>query len=206
GVTIWAVGYLIEQWAGRGLPEKIAATHRYDFIEDIAKTMPEVGDWVASSGFTLDELASIQPGYEIADIEMWSTWNFVKRPISDGPYDEDGAHGVFAAGRMEGEWKLLGDNDVVRGRGAFEKGSATWESYYPDGRLLAKGPFIENVPHGAWTFFHPSGRVAAEGKFENGYPNGAWEFYYDGAERTPIAKGQLRSGTAVGTWQHFDEH
>ncbi len=203
--TICAVGYLIEQSAGRALPEKIAQTHRYDFIEDIAVAMPEVGRWVASSGFTLDELASIQPGYEISEIEMWSTWNFVKRPVDDGDYkDEEGTHGMFREGRMQGVWTMTGDNEVVRGRGTFDKGAATWQSFYPDGKRLAEGPFVENVPHGAWTFFHPSGNVAGEGRFKNGYPDGAWTFYYDTDERTPIAQGTLRGGTAVGRWQHFD--
>ena len=60
---ICAVGYLIERSAGRALADNIAATHRLDYLEDIAAAMPEVAAWVASSGFTLEELASIQPGY-----------------------------------------------------------------------------------------------------------------------------------------------
>jgi len=205
--TICAVGYLIEQSTGRALPEKIAASHRYDYIEDIAKVMPEVHDWVASSGFTLDELASIQPGYEIADIEMWSTWNFDKRPVEDGEYtSNEGVRGHFLHGRMDGEWKVVADNDVLRGRGVFAKGAAGWRSFYPDGKLLAEGPFVENVPHGTWTFYHPSGNVAGTGKFRNGYPNGEWSFYYDSPARAPIAKGALVRGTAAGTWSHFDEH
>ncbi len=203
--TICAVGYLIEQSAGRALPEKIAASHRYDFIEDIAAAMPDVRDWVASSGFTLEELGSIQPGYEISEIGMWSTWNFVKRPVEDGAYeDHEGAHGAFKDGRMDGEWKVTGDANVLQGRGTFVKGNADWTSFYPDGKTLAEGPFVENVPHGAWTFYHPSGNVAGEGNFKNGYPYGAWSFYYDSPDKQPIAKGTLRGGTAVGRWQHFD--
>lgn len=34
--AICAVGYLIERSAGRALAERIAAEHRYDFLEDIA--------------------------------------------------------------------------------------------------------------------------------------------------------------------------
>src|SRR3954465_9810351 len=61
--VICAVGYLIERSVGRALAERIAAAHRYDFLEDIAAAMPEVDAWIRSSGFTLDELASIQPAY-----------------------------------------------------------------------------------------------------------------------------------------------
>jgi hypothetical protein len=206
--TICAVGYLIEQSVGRALPEQIAVNHRYDYIEDIANAMPEVAAWVASSGFTLDELASIQPGYEIASIDMWSTWNFQKRPVEDGEYTDDltGARGHFLRGRMEGAWTIVGDNAALRGRGFFHAGAGRWQSFEPDGKPLAEGPFIENVPHGEWTFFHPSGRVAARGNFENGYPRGAWTFFHDDDDGLPIAKGHLSHGTAFGSWQHFDEH
>lgn len=61
--TICAVGYLIESSVGRALPEKIALAHRYDFIETIAADMPEVAAWVRDSGFTLEEIGSIQPAY-----------------------------------------------------------------------------------------------------------------------------------------------
>ena len=66
--TICAVGYLIEQSAGRLVAAKIASHHRYAYLEEIVAAMPEVQRWVEQSGFTLEELASIQPGYEGPDI------------------------------------------------------------------------------------------------------------------------------------------
>src|SRR5687768_10858863 len=42
GGNICTVGYLIERSAGRALPERIAALHRHDYLEDIAAAMPEV--------------------------------------------------------------------------------------------------------------------------------------------------------------------
>ncbi len=62
--NVCAVGYLIERSVGRGVAEGIASTHRLDYLEDIATAMPDVALWIATSGFTLDELASIQPGYQ----------------------------------------------------------------------------------------------------------------------------------------------
>jgi len=83
--TICAVGYLIESTAGRALPEKIATSHRYDFIEDIARDMPEVQKWIADSGLTLEEIQTIQPAYEEPAVKGWRSWDLVKyRPV-DGP-------------------------------------------------------------------------------------------------------------------------
>src|SRR5688572_13364559 len=59
--NICAVGYLVEQTAGRELAEKINAAHQYDRIFDM-KT-PELLAWVANSGLTFEECAMIQPAY-----------------------------------------------------------------------------------------------------------------------------------------------
>jgi hypothetical protein len=56
---ICAVGYLIEQTAGRATAEAINAKHEWDFIGDIRG----IDAWVAASGMTVEELAMIQPGY-----------------------------------------------------------------------------------------------------------------------------------------------
>ncbi len=60
--NICAVGYLIEQTAGRALAERINAAHQYDFLADMQ--MPELSEWVAASGLTARECAMIQPSYE----------------------------------------------------------------------------------------------------------------------------------------------
>jgi hypothetical protein len=60
--NICAVGYLIEQTAGRALAERITAAHKYDFLADME--MPELTAWVEASGLTARECAMIQPQYE----------------------------------------------------------------------------------------------------------------------------------------------
>ncbi|MBK0403117.1 hypothetical protein I5M27_08985 [Adhaeribacter sp. BT258] len=59
--NICAVGYLIEQTAGRPIAEKINAAHQYDRIFDMET--PELLAWVENSGLTLEECAMIQPAY-----------------------------------------------------------------------------------------------------------------------------------------------
>jgi hypothetical protein len=62
--NICAVGFLIEQTAGRVLAEHINAAHRYDFLADMH--VPELTAWVEASGLTARECAMIQPQYEPA--------------------------------------------------------------------------------------------------------------------------------------------
>ena len=59
--NICAVGYLIEQTAGREFAEKINASFQYSYLLDI--DLPELANWVAKSGLTLKECAMIQPAY-----------------------------------------------------------------------------------------------------------------------------------------------
>lgn len=209
--TICAVGYLIERSAGRPLAEQIATSHRYSFIEDIARDMPEVRAWVAESGFTLEELGQIQPGYMGPDVLQWHPWELADdgrtpKVPADGAYDDEHARGHFAHHHMDGEWTARDDDGKLVGKGTFQRGAGTWTSFYPTGTALATGAFARDVPTGAWTFFHPSGRVAAEGRFEHGQRVGRWHFYYDTATKTPIAEGRFDDGNVAGTWKHFDAH
>ncbi len=213
--AICAVGYLIERSVGRALPERIAKEHRYDFLEDIARAMPEVRAWVASSGLTLDELASIQPAYSSPNIETWRTWDLVKHAPKDGVFEVElsgwgsprKVAGTFLNKSLHGEWSVKDvESSTVIGAGKLERGRGTWKSFYNDGkRVLATGEYANNKAHGAWTFYHPSGNVAAVGRMTNGMRTGEWSFFYDTSSKLPIARGGFASNGAVaGVWQHFD--
>lgn len=202
--TICAVGYLIERTAGRELAERIARAHRYDFLEDIADAMPEVGAWVAASGFTLDELASIQPGYMQPQIEDWIRWDVAALPPPDGAYRDRVTTGAWKHRRMEGAWVRTEADGTVVGRGELHAGSGAWTSFYRTGAKMAEGRLVRNDPEGAWTIYHPSGNVAAQGRFARGLRDGAWRFFYDAPSKTPIATGKFARGQLVGAWQHFD--
>jgi hypothetical protein len=203
--TICAVGYLIEQTAGRPVAEKIAAEHRYSYLEEIAAAMPEVRDWVAASGLTLEELSLIQPGYEGPEIDHVVAWNPKKDKVPDGAYDQAGIHGTLAHGEMVGDWTRTDDAGHVVGQGQFAHGAAKWTSFYPDGKRLAEGAFANSQPTGTWKIYHPSGNLAAEGRLRRGARDGQWRFYYDTPAKTLIAAGAFAHADLTGTWQHFDD-
>jgi hypothetical protein len=204
--AICAVGYLIERSVGRALPERIAAEHRFDLLEDIAAAMPEVDGWIRSSGFTLDELASIQPAYQSPNVEAWRTWDLVKHPPHDGPFDRDNVAGRFARHAMQGSWTVRDERGVVVGAGDLVDGAGTWRGFYSDGkRVLAEGPYVHNVAHGLWRFFHANGTLAATGRFDRGVRTGNWRFYTATTDHKLIAAGAFGGdGAVVGVWDHYD--
>ncbi len=202
---ICAVGYLIERSVGRALPELVAATHRLAYLEDIAAAMPEVRAWVASSGFALEELASIQPGYPGPDVQHKSGWGKEARP--DGAYHETiegiSMDGAFKRNQMVGPWKRTSETGVLLGSGTFKAGSGTWKSVRADGSVMASGPFVNSHAAGTWKIFHPSGRLAATGPMKQGKRAGAWTFFYDAKTRVKLASGRFADGEVIGDWKHF---
>lgn len=215
--TICAVGYLIERSAGRTLPEAIARTHRVDYLEDIAAAMPEVASWVAGSGFTLDELASIQPGYPgpevmhevgwlVASAKETDDWqaSIGEALPDDGAYSRDGLTGTFRRGQMVGTWTRTLEGRII-GRGEFTRGRGTWTSFRLDGTRLAEGAFVNSHAHGTWKIWHPSGRLAATGPMKRGARHGAWTFFYDSDAHGKLAVGAFGNGQTLGGWKHFDE-
>ena len=214
---ICAVGYLIERSVGRSVAEGIAATHRLDYLEDIAATMPEVSRWIATSGFTLDELASIQPGYPGPDVQHQTGWlvaredNEFQAPLgeplpADGVYaDEDtGMTGTFRGGQMIGVWTRTVDGITI-GKGTFTRGSGTWTSFHANGRKLAEGPYRNSHANGVWRIYHPSGRLAATGPMRAGRRDGSWTLFYDNPASTVVSRGSFSAGQTDGGWKHYDE-
>jgi hypothetical protein len=213
---ICAVGYLIERSVGRGVAEAVAATHRLDYLEDIAIAMPEVSRWIASSGFTVDELASIQPGYPGPEVMHMAGWlkkqeDDWQSPVgevlpADGVYrnENTGMLGTIRNGKMIGTWTRTVDNKL-RGKGTFENGAGTWTSFRANGTRLATGAFARSHAHGEWKIFHPSGRLAAIGRMRNGARDGQWTFFYDNAKRSKLSVGSFSGGATLGGWKHYDE-
>jgi hypothetical protein len=59
--NLCAVGYLIEQSAGRGVAEQINARYQYEYLMEMEWNVIE--EWISSSGLTKLECAMIQPTY-----------------------------------------------------------------------------------------------------------------------------------------------
>jgi hypothetical protein len=70
--TICAVGYLVEQTAGRNVAEEINSKHKYGRISEMNDE--GVDAWISTSGLTKEECAIIQPQYKEEEVTefVWS--------------------------------------------------------------------------------------------------------------------------------------
>ncbi|MEM6965296.1 MAG: T9SS type A sorting domain-containing protein [Bacteroidota bacterium] len=61
--TACAVGHLVKASGATDLVEKIRQENNYGYISELQIIYPELKNWAVENGFTLAELAWIQPGY-----------------------------------------------------------------------------------------------------------------------------------------------
>jgi hypothetical protein len=73
--TICAVGHLIEMASGRPVAEYINTKYQYEYLLEMND--PLIDNWASEHGFSLEELAQIQPTYD---------WERPINPIAPGIY------------------------------------------------------------------------------------------------------------------------
>lgn len=73
--VLCAVGYLLWQDGQYDLVNRINAENNYGYLPDLAALYPEIKDWAAQNGFTVNELAWIQPAYppDNPGLQHWGT-------------------------------------------------------------------------------------------------------------------------------------
>lgn len=91
-----AVGYLIKRSGHPGLSRHISESMNYHYLKDMEDNW--LSEWVAQSGFSVDELAWIQPGYPKA-----VNWDGMKGGVNGPVYTiaSDGMAGVYVGGDFD---------------------------------------------------------------------------------------------------------
>lgn len=158
-----AVGYLIFQSGHGDLAQQIRAEHNYDYIRNI-KT-EGVTEWANENGFTLDELAWIQPGYQAP-----GTYNTMGQGTN-------GTVKAMAKDAVTGRIYMAGEFTELEGGNTC--GSV---AYYENDQLYCLGGGL--VMDSVNDLFFENGKVIVTGKIQaNGmsypmaeYENGSWNF------------------------------
>ena len=152
--TACAVGHLVREDGGKDFTEKIKKENNYAYISELQTLYPELKNWTDNNGFTLEELAWIQPGYPPAE----QTWGIVgngegtdgrinvMKTVGDKLYmggDFSSVDGVTANSIIAwdgNQWETLGEGV----EGVIFAMEAT-----PQGQLIIGGNFILNSDSGS---------------------------------------------------------
>lgn len=135
---ICAVGRLIEASEGRAAAEAIAEAHRYAYVAEMPVAL--LAGWAARSGFTLRELAMIQPAYEGGGCYGCSDEPILSPGVEQGAL----ATGFMLAGMntvllgQDRPYRWLGVAGAVVGGGLFALGLKQ-RGHYPVGDLAIGG-------------------------------------------------------------------
>lgn len=148
--THCAVGYLLMETGFDDVAHRIAATNNYAWVKEIDD--PELSNWQAYSGFTLEELKLIQGAYDFYDPFARSRPNRTEIPQAPSVVTLD-----FNGNQIEASPK--GDELL-----------SLW--CYGEGK--------DGVLHGKWIQNYRDGIPWIEGYFENGNRTGSWKEYYQG--------------------------
>lgn len=193
--TACAVGYLALETGASELVDRIAEEKNYAYIAELKNHYPELLDWAKTFGFTVEELAWIQPAYS----PLPQTWNTVgngggcdgKINVMKAKDDEmlylagefsevDGvpANSIIA---WDGEsWHSLGEgvNGIVHDIEIDHLGTVyIGGDFYVNGQpeLINLAYFKDEAWHGfetsnmtgvVYTIHKPSGRLYVGGDFE----------------------------------------
>jgi hypothetical protein len=185
-----AVGHLMERSVGRDLPERIAAAHRYAYLGTL--DVSDVHDWAAAHGFSLRDLAMIQPtysgdphnlvpqtiinlGFAVAVVVMAvlatsGTWLLIRYLRSERsvswPLRAFAAILLCFSAMLWRQTLAMVPWRTESHRLAACSGELEYEFYRPHSKWL---PFIDDHVRHGWTRFTPVGEIKQSGYYLFGH-------------------------------------
>jgi hypothetical protein len=204
--THCAVGYLMLKSGAGKLAQKVAAGNNYIYIHQL--TDPEFFSWQARSGFTVDELALIQPSYNYqnqvvieenqiippqCDSGYYTNtvyiWNQLGQPTQPQPKPLLRWKGSCDAnGKLHGRWVQYKRDGSVYVEGWFKNGQrdSIWRLYFD-----SKNNFIneeacwkDGKQHGPYLLYRSPSDLFEKGNYENGEKSGEWITYMHNRKQT----------------------
>ena len=154
--NICAVGFLVEQTLGRDIADKVNDSFKYSFIQEIDH--PAFRNWVENSGFTLKELAMIQPMYgTIIHDEVKENRNNISLSYGLGSSLAAGANILYLTNNASEPWLFngaasshwygfaAGTGSVLLGIFNLSNNKSFVEPLYPEASICMNGCVFREV-------------------------------------------------------------
>jgi antitoxin component YwqK of YwqJK toxin-antitoxin module len=121
--------------------------------------------------------------------------------------------GTYRDGKKQGNFRvydeggketggLLYDNNILVGEGMIDslgRRIGEWKLYYPDGKVRAKGKYVDGLREGNWSYFFTNGKTEQTGIYKMDWPTGGWKWYYFNGQlhREDMYRNGKEDGTSV---------
>jgi antitoxin component YwqK of YwqJK toxin-antitoxin module len=202
--THCAVGYLMMRTGHDDLAQRISSNDNYVFVKKIDDA--ELPDWQQASGFSVEELALIQPSYGVIYSPtitlqepscgtryfedaggqpynyVW-VWNFSDGSTPKPPVKHIWCKGECKNGVLNGKWIQNSSPNIPWVKGEFVNGkkSGTWTVYFSGTKKINKiEHWLNGKLNGLFDSLDYNGKHAAIGNFVNGIKDGEWKTWQDG--------------------------
>jgi len=197
---ICAVGYLVEQTAGRAAAERINRRFQYHDIAQMRDAA--LSHWVASSGLSVAECALIQPSYNYQPVQQPETLtnNYAtSSALLGGANLAAIALNRSAAGQQTGRWLPLlsmatGATQAIVGLGNFP----SEDGYYSTSSDARRYVSIANVGVGTATLLFGTWNLLHRGTATSQLPRTSWN-----VGPSPVGSGLRAEGTSVFVTRRF---
>ena len=93
-------------------------------------------------------------------------------------YSRDGkilTQGQYIAGEKNGAWKLNSGDYSEEGNYITGLKDGLWKSFYPNGKLMFKGFFVQGNPDGQQSYYFEDGKLKEEQNYDNGIRSKTWK-------------------------------
>lgn len=171
----------------------------------IAKTYNQKGKLVDIQDMTSD---STNTKADVGIIDLYKEYYPGARIKLIGGLVNEKKTGIFreydSIGNLVNGFIYKNDTLVSEGMILFDGTyNGKWTTYYPNGKLLSTGTYLNGVQNDLWIYYYPNGKKEQEGKYRNNLPYGPWTWYY--------ANGQIKrtenynpQGKLEGTMVEYD--
>lgn len=124
----------------------------------------------------------------------WQKMDQQGRMVYKGSFNHDKPQGLFIYFDSTGKVK-------ARVEYSSNGNEAYTTSYYPNGRKMSEGLYLNEKREGEWKFYNLDTLLISEEYYENGQPTGKWKNYYqNGALLEEIT---YKNGIKDGPWKQY---
>ncbi|MBI4946644.1 MAG: toxin-antitoxin system YwqK family antitoxin [Bacteroidetes bacterium] len=154
--------------------KKTGYVKTYSESGNLANIQKYVGDSLQKEAPELTTKLEVRNEYyEDGSIKKTGTYLY---GIAEGTHKEYSSEGKITGAKIYHDGNLIGEG--LMDEAGNQQGP--WVEYHPNGKVKAKGNYVNGIKIGEWVFFHSNERLEQKGTYDKkGKPQGLWQWYYD---------------------------
>lgn len=163
---------------------KSEVNYKHGLLDGYVKDYEENGKLIKMQRYINGKLVVVKDDDNEQKVEIVNDYFPDGSVKTSGGFKDNKAVGIHREYDKKGEvvaGKVYSDIGVLEAKGVVDeegKKQGNWVDYYPEGKIKAKGKYINDLRDGPWLFYFRNGKIEQKGNYKNGLPHGEWIWYY----------------------------